>query len=58
MGLNGIEVENGATSHYVDDASIVRAMIHQTNQKIVVADHSNIGGTARVDFAKSTKSIY
>lgn len=47
IGLNGIDATNGLTSHYVDEAAIVRAMIQQARQKIVVADHTKIGVTAR-----------
>lgn len=47
IGLNGIDAAHGLTSHYVDEAAIVRAMIQQANQKIVVADSSKIGETAR-----------
>jgi len=47
VGLNGIDAVNGLTSHYVDEAAIVRTMIRQARQKIVVADHTKIGVTAR-----------
>ena len=47
IGLNGMDSVTGLTSHYVDEAAIVRAIIQQARQKIVVADHSKIGITAR-----------
>ncbi|MCB9458466.1 MAG: DeoR/GlpR transcriptional regulator [Anaerolineaceae bacterium] len=55
IGLNGIDPQNGLTSHYVDEAAIVRGMIHQANQKIVVADHSKIGVTARARICEIDK---
>lgn len=45
IGLNGIDAVNGLTSHYVEEAAIVRTMIQQARMKIVVADHSKIGVT-------------
>ncbi|MBK8024723.1 MAG: DeoR/GlpR transcriptional regulator [Chloroflexi bacterium] len=47
IGLNGIDSKNGLTSHYIDEAAIVRTMIQQAKEKIVVADHAKIGVTAR-----------
>lgn len=55
IGLNGIDTVTGLTSHYVDEASIVRAMIQQAHQKIVVADHSKIGVTARARICEIDK---
>lgn len=55
IGLNGIDAENGLTSFYVDEAAIVRGMIHQSNQKIVVADHTKIGVTTRARICEINK---
>lgn len=55
IGLNAIHVENGLTSHYVDEAAIVRAMIQQARTKIVVADHTKIGMTARAKICEIDK---
>lgn len=55
VGLNGIDAVNGLTSHYVDEAAIVRAMIQQARKKIVVADHSKIGMTTRARICEIDK---
>lgn len=50
VGVDGIDIENGLTTNYPDQAAIHRAMLKQARQKIVVADHQKIGvtGTARI----------
>lgn len=55
IGVNGIDVSSGLTSHYVDEATIVRAMIQQAKQKIVVADHTKIGATTRAVICEANK---
>lgn len=49
VGVDGIS-EKGLTSNYPDQAMIHRAMLRQSRQKIVVADHQKIGmiGTALI----------
>jgi DeoR family transcriptional regulator of aga operon len=47
IGINGIDPQNGLTTHFMDEAAVVRAMIEQAKVRIVVADHSKIGFTAR-----------
>ena len=48
IGVDGIDVERGLTSRQADEAAVIRAMIRQARQKIVVTDHSKLG---RVDSA-------
>jgi DeoR family transcriptional regulator of aga operon len=55
IGVNGIDASSGLTSHYVDEATIVRTMIQQAKQKIVVADHTKIGVTARAVICEASK---
>lgn len=55
VGVNGIDVTSGLTSHYVDEATIVRTMIQQAKQKIVVADHTKIGATTRAMICEANK---
>lgn len=45
IGVDGIDLENGITTNYPDQAAIHRAMLHQSRQKIIVADHQKIGIT-------------
>lgn len=45
IGVDGIDLENGLTSNYPDQAAIHRTMMQQARQKIVVAHHQKIGKT-------------
>jgi DeoR/GlpR family transcriptional regulator of sugar metabolism len=44
VGVDGLNPEHGLTTNYPDQASIHRAMMRQARQRIVVADHTKIGG--------------
>ena len=50
IGVDGVHPEHGLTTNYPDQATVHRAMIRQSRQKIVVADHTKIGdiGTALI----------
>ena len=48
MGIDGIDVDSGATSYNHLEDSIMRKMILQAKHKVMVADHSKFG---RVAFA-------
>ena len=50
IGVDGINIQNGLTTNYPDQAAIHRAMLRQARQKIVVADYKKIGltGTALI----------
>ena len=44
IGVNGIHAEKGLTSANPEEAAVNRALIEQTNRRIVVADHTKLGG--------------
>ncbi len=50
IGVDGVHSEHGLTTNYPDQAAIHRAMMRQSRQRIVVADHTKIGdiGTALI----------
>jgi DeoR family transcriptional regulator of aga operon len=50
IGVDGIHAERGLTTNYPDQATIHRAMVNQSRQTIVVADHHKLGvvGTALI----------
>jgi DeoR/GlpR family transcriptional regulator of sugar metabolism len=50
IGVDGIHSEHGLTTNYPDQAAVHRAMMRQSRQRIVVADHTKIGdiGTALI----------
>ena len=50
IGVDGIHPEHGLTTNCPDQASVLRAMMRQSCQRIVVADHTKIGsvGTALI----------
>jgi DeoR family transcriptional regulator of aga operon len=50
IGVEGIHPDHGLTTNCPDQGSVLRAMIRQSRQRIVVADHSKIGniGTALI----------
>ncbi len=50
IGVDGIHPDHGLTTDCPDQSSVHRAMIRQSRQRIVVADHSKIGnvGTALI----------
>ena len=50
IGVDGIHPDHGLTTNYSDQAAVHRAMIRQSRQRIVVADHTKIGnvGTALI----------
>ena len=50
IGVDGIHPDHGLTTNCPDQGSVHRAMIRQSRQRIVVADHSKIGnvGTALI----------
>jgi DeoR family transcriptional regulator of aga operon len=43
IGVDGIHAEHGLTTNYPDQAAIHRAMMRQSRQRIIVADHRKIG---------------
>lgn len=47
IGVDGVDLENGLTTNYPDQAAIHRQMLKQACQKIVVADHQKIGKTGK-----------
>ena len=50
IGVDGLHPEHGLTTNYPDQATVHRAMMRQSRQRIVVADHTKIGniGTALI----------
>jgi DeoR/GlpR family transcriptional regulator of sugar metabolism len=50
IGVDGVHPEHGLTTNYPDQAAVHRAMMRQSRQRIVVADHTKIGdiGTALI----------
>ena len=47
IGVDGIDLKNGLTTNYPDQAAIHRAMLKQARQKIVVADHQKVNKTGK-----------
>lgn len=45
LGMDGIDIENGATTYNYVEESIIRCMLGHAKQKILVADDSKIGKT-------------
>lgn len=43
IGVNGISVERGLTTHNEEEAEINRAMVDAAHRVVVVADHSKLG---------------
>ncbi len=43
IGVNGISVERGLTTHNEEEAEINRAMVYAAHRVVVVADHSKLG---------------
>jgi DeoR family transcriptional regulator of aga operon len=43
VGVTGFDLERGATTLEVEEATVTRAMIRQARQVIVVADSSKVG---------------
>mgnify|MGYP005858193039 CR=1 FL=1 len=43
IGVNGISVERGLTTHNEEEAEINRAMVYAANRVVIVADHSKLG---------------
>ena len=46
IAANGVHPEHGATAYHPEEAALNRAMVQQSRQKIVVADHSKLGVVA------------
>lgn len=51
MSPVGIDSKNGASSFQPHEAAIARAMTHQAGQLILLADHSKLGLTSRMNYA-------
>jgi DeoR/GlpR family transcriptional regulator of sugar metabolism len=51
MSPVGIEAKNGASSFHPHEAAIARAMAQQATQLILLADHSKLGLTSRMNYA-------
>jgi len=51
MSPVGIDSKNGASSFQPHEAAIARAMAHQADQLILLADHSKLGLTSRMNYA-------
>lgn len=47
----GIDSKKGASSFYPHEAAIARAMVQQSAQLILLADHSKLGLTSRINYA-------
>jgi len=43
VGVNGISVERGLTTHNEEEAEINRAMVYAAHRVVVVADHTKLG---------------
>jgi len=43
VGVNGISVERGLTTHNEEEAEINRAMVYAARRVVVVADHGKLG---------------
>ena len=54
IGVDGIHPEHGLTTNCPDQASVLRAMMRQSCQRIVVADHSKIGNVGATLIAPIT----
>jgi DeoR family transcriptional regulator, aga operon transcriptional repressor len=46
VAANGVHPEHGVTAFHPDEATLNRAMVQQSNKRIVVADHTKLGATA------------
>jgi DeoR family transcriptional regulator of aga operon len=59
IGVDGVHPEHGLTTNYADQAAMHRAMMRQSRQRIVVADHTKIGdiGTALIAPVKDVDLI-
>ncbi|KAB8309959.1 DeoR/GlpR transcriptional regulator [Erwinia endophytica] len=51
MSPVGLDSKNGASSFQPHEAAIARAMAHQADQLILLADHSKLGLTSRMNYA-------
>ncbi|MCX8958410.1 DeoR/GlpR family DNA-binding transcription regulator [Erwinia psidii] len=51
MSPVGIDSKNGASSFHPHEAAIARAMARQASQLILLADHSKLGLTSRLNYA-------
>ena len=54
IGVDGIHPDHGLTTNCPDQSSVHRAMIRQSRQRIVVADHSKIGNVGTTLIAPIT----
>jgi DeoR family transcriptional regulator of aga operon len=54
IGVDGIHPAHGLTTNCPDQVSVYRAMVRQSRQRIVVADHSKIGKVGRALIAPIT----
>lgn len=43
IGVNGIHPTHGLTAFHTEEAATIRAMIRQSRQRVVIADHSKLG---------------
>ncbi|MGE9553284.1 DeoR/GlpR family DNA-binding transcription regulator [Erwinia amylovora] len=51
MSPVGLDSKNGASSFHPHEAAIARAMVRQSAQLILLADHSKLGLTSRMNYA-------
>ncbi|MCZ4059675.1 DeoR/GlpR family DNA-binding transcription regulator [Pantoea sp. LMR881] len=51
----GIDAKSGATSFHPHEAAIARAMVQQSNQCFLLADHSKMGVVSRTVYASSSE---
>ncbi len=54
IGVNGIHPEKGLTSGNHDEAAVNRALIEQSRQRIVVADHTKLGAVLNAVICPTT----
>ncbi|MFT4021786.1 MAG: DeoR/GlpR family DNA-binding transcription regulator [Acinetobacter sp.] len=51
----GIDLKQGATNFYTEEANIAQAMIKQSKQVFILADHAKLNVISRVRFAKTNE---
>lgn len=52
IGVDGLDIDRGLMTHYLEEAALNSAMIQQATRKVVIADHSKFGKLAHHVFGK------
>ena len=55
LGTNGIDSKSGFTTPDPEEAAVKRAMVENSKERIVVADHSKFGKSFTISFASANE---